>query len=112
MDLSEISLSDFTRRLMRATALYAPELFKFSQTPGAGLMTIGRLGLFEETAFSRKVQFVSKLRSPNHYLIIFLKWGSWLFSLQTIHMPFHKREYHCNETLQVSKQTDDNINQK
>ena len=60
MDLSEISLSDFTRRLMRA-AMYAPELFKFVQTPGTGLVTIGRLGLLNETAISREVQLASKL---------------------------------------------------
>ena len=60
-DLSKISLSDFTGRLMRTAAMYAPELFKFVQTPGTGLMTIGRLGLFNETAISREVQFASKL---------------------------------------------------
>ena len=97
---------------MRTAALCAPELFKLSQTPGTGLMTIGRLGLFKEIALSREVQFVSKLCSPYHYLVIFLKWTSCLLSLQTLHMPFHKCEYHSSETFQIPEQTDYNVDQE
>ena len=66
---------------MSATTMRAPELLHLSETSCTGFMACGLFGLFNPTAIFCKVQFVSKLRGPDNYLVITFQWAT-LHSLE------------------------------